>query len=111
MKYKTNMTKIQKGYIKVPIEILKLNLTSQALAIFVFMLDCDESFNPSVRFISKQLNISINTIRKAIRELLSCKVITIEDQYIIGKKVRAYAFNNPKLYKMKVKDNEDESKS
>lgn len=95
------MIAISRGYIKVPDSILTLNISTTAITVFIFMLSCSDNFNPSVRFMSKVLSISVNSIRKAVNELIETNVIERDESYMVGRKIMHYSFCSPTGYRKK----------
>lgn len=97
MKNKNNIKKIRRDYLKIPTKLCSLNLSAYSIAIFVIMIDCEEGFNPSIKFIGKKIGLSKNTVVKYINELLSTRVIKKLEQGDYNK-VSVYSFNHPDLW-------------
>jgi len=102
------LTGTKRAYTKIPNKILSLGLSGNALAVFMKCISMPENFNPSLRFLSEELDIDKKTVTKALIELTDNKVLNkIETGSI--KKVSRYEFNNPKDWVKKVKASEAES--
>ncbi len=83
-----------KNYFPVPNEIFNLGLRAGEIALYAFLLKCEDrkTFKcwPSYRTISGALNISKNTVKKYVESLYEKQLIDIEYTQIIrrdGKKL------------------------
>ena len=83
-----------KNYFPVPNEIFNLGLRAGEIALYAFLLKCEDrkTFKcwPSYRTISTALNISKNTVKKYVESLYEKQLIDIEYTQIIrrdGKKL------------------------
>ena len=83
-----------KNYFPVPNEIFNLGLRAGEIALYAFLLKCEDrkTFKcwPSYRTISTALNISKNTVKKYVESLYEKQLIGIEYTQIIrrnGKKL------------------------
>lgn len=83
-----------KNYFPVPNEIFSLGLRAGEIALYAFLLKCEDrkTFKcwPSYRTISTALNISKNTVKKYVESLYEKQLIDIEYTQIIrrdGKKL------------------------
>lgn len=76
-----------KNYFPVPNEIFNLGLRAGEIALYAFLLKCEDrkTFKcwPSYRTISTALNISKNTVKKYVESLYEKQLIDIEYTQII----------------------------
>lgn len=90
--------------------IFDIEASSNAIMIYLFMAGMPEDFNPAVTYMMKKVNLSRNTVKKALRELIECNVIRVTKSYKIGKYIQEYEFLEPNYYK-KRNNGEDENES
>ena len=78
-----------KNYFPLPNEIFTLGLKPGEIAVYAFLLRCEDrkTFKcyPSFKTIAKALNISKNTVRKYVENLYNKHLIDIENTYIFSK--------------------------
>ena len=78
-----------KNYFPLPNEIFTLGLKPGELAVYAFLLRCEDrkTFKcyPSFKTIAKALNISKNTVRKYVENLYEKRLIEVENTYIFSK--------------------------
>lgn len=72
-----------------------MNLSAQSLGLYVFLLNLPEDFNPSLKFISKNLKMSKTTAQKHMGILEKRNIIRKIEQGDLNK-VNKYAFVHPK---------------
>ncbi len=82
-----------KNYFPLPNEIFNLNLSSGEIAVYSFLMRCEDrktfQCHPSYKTIGKALKMSQNTVRKYVTGLIDKKLITAEPtkiQNIEGRK-------------------------
>ena len=78
-----------KSYFPVPNEIFNLGLRAGEIALYAFLLKCEDrkTFKcwPSYKTISKALNITKNTVKTYVDKLCEKQLITVEYTYIYTK--------------------------
>ena len=78
-----------KNYFPVPNEIFNLGLRAGEIALYAFLLKCEDrkTFKcwPSYKTISKALNITKNTVKTYVDKLCEKQLITAEYTYIFTK--------------------------
>ena len=78
-----------KNYFALPNEIFTLGLKPGEIAVYAFLLRCEDrkTFKcyPSFKTIAKALNISKNTVRKYVENLYEKRLIEVENTYIFSK--------------------------
>ncbi len=78
-----------KNYFPVPNEIFNLGLRAGEIALYAFLLKCEDrkTFKcwPSYKTISKALNITKNTVKTYVDKLCEKQLITVEYTYIFTK--------------------------
>ena len=78
-----------KNYFPLPNEIFTLELKPGEIAVYAFLLRCEDrkTFKcyPSFKTIAKALNVSKNTVRKYVETLYEKHLIDIENTYIFSK--------------------------
>ena len=78
-----------KNYFPLPNEIFTLGLKPGEIAVYAFLLRCEDrkTFKcyPSFKTIAKALNISKNTVRKYVENLYEKRLIEVENTYIFSK--------------------------
>lgn len=78
-----------KNYFPVPNEIFNLGLRAGEIALYAFLLKCEDrkTFKcwPSYKTISSALNISKNTVKKYVESLYEKQLIDIEYTYVYTK--------------------------
>lgn len=94
MKNKNRFNGLRKNYFKVPLNLFSLDLSINAIGLYVFLSSCSEEFNPSVSFLSKKLKVSRNTVYKYLSELQKTNVISISMKGREGETTR-YQFCPP----------------
>ncbi len=73
----------------IPNEYWELNISMKAKLVYGYIIAQAESWNPSLRAMSKKLNISVNTIRSAVTELEDANMLKVSciagvcNQYIL----------------------------
>ena len=71
-----------KNYFPLPNEIFNLNLSSGEIAVYSFLMRCEDrktfQCHPSYKTIGKALKMSRNTVRKYVSGLIDKKLITAE---------------------------------
>ena len=71
-----------KNYFPLPNEIFSLNLSSGEIAVYSFLMICEDrktfQCHPSYKTIGKALKMSRNTVRKYVAGLIDKKLITAE---------------------------------
>ena len=71
-----------KNYFPLPNEIFSLNLSSGEIAVYSFLMRCEDrktfQCHPSYKTIGKALRMSQNTVRKYVAGLIDKKLITAE---------------------------------
>lgn len=71
-----------KNYFPLPNEIFNLNLLSGEIAVYSFLMRCEDrktfQCHPSYKTIGKALKMSQNTVRKYVSGLIDKKLITAE---------------------------------
>lgn len=71
-----------KNYFPLPNEIFNLNLSSGEIAVYSFLMRCEDrktfQCHPSYKTIGKALKMSQNTVRKYVAGLIDKKLITAE---------------------------------
>jgi len=96
------------NYLIIPLELTN-KLTYHAIAVLsqlIYMKKAFNELNPSNAYLSKKLNLSVPTIKRAIKELSNSNYITMElkDNYkreitITNKSFKAYGILTIKKYK------------
>ena len=75
------------NFFSLPNEIFFLGLSPSALVVYSFLLRCEDREThqcwPSIRTIGKAVGMSENTVRKYIRQLEGCGLITTEPTEVI----------------------------
>lgn len=78
-----------KNYFPLPNEIFNLNLSSGEIAVYSFLMRCEDrktfQCHPSYKTIGKALKMSQNTVRKYVTGLIDKKLITAEPTKIQSK--------------------------
>lgn len=78
-----------KNYFPMPNEIFNLGLRAGEIALYAFLLKCEDrkTFKcwPSYKTISKALNITKNTVKAYVDKLCEKQLITVEYTYIFTK--------------------------
>ena len=78
-----------KNYFPLPNEIFTLGLKPGEIAVYAFLLRCEDRKTykcyPSFKTIAKALNISKNTVRKYVENLYEKRLIEVENTYIFSK--------------------------
>ena len=78
-----------KNYFPVPNEIFNLGLRAGEIALYAFLLKCEDrkTFKcwPSYKTISRALNITKNTVKTYVDKLCEKQLITVEYTYIFTK--------------------------
>lgn len=78
-----------KNYFPLPNEIFNLNLSSGEIAVYSFLMRCEDrktfQCHPSYKTIGKALKMSQNTVRKYVARLIDKKLITAEPTKIQSK--------------------------
>ena len=78
-----------KNYFPVPNEIFNLGLRAGEIALYAFLLKCEDrkTFKcwPSYKTISSALNISKNTVKKYVESLYEKQLIDVEYTYVYTK--------------------------
>ena len=78
-----------KNYFPVPNEIFSLGLRAGEIALYAFLLKCEDrkTFKcyPSYKTICKALNISKNTVRNYVEKLCEKQLIEVEYTYVYTK--------------------------
>lgn len=78
-----------KNYFPLPNEIFSLNLSSGEIAVYSFLMRCEDrktfQCHPSYKTIGKALKMSQNTVRKYVFGLIDKKLITAEPTKIQSK--------------------------
>ena len=64
----------------IPNEYWELDISLKAKVVYGYIIAQAEFWNPSLRAMSKKLNISVNTIRSAIEELRSANMLQISSE-------------------------------
>ena len=81
-----------KNYFPLPNEIFSLGLSSGEIAVYAFLMYCEDrqSFqcHPSYKTIGEAINMSKNTVKKNVSLLTKKKLIQTEPTKILSKKVR-----------------------
>ena len=76
-----------KNFFPLPNEIFSLGLSSGALAVYSYLLYCEDRKTyqcwPSCRSIGKAVRMSVNTVRKYVVELEECGLLITEPTTII----------------------------
>jgi len=90
MKYNSYQKRdVIKNYFPVPNEIFNLGLRAGEIALYAFLLKCEDrkTFKcwPSYKTISKALNITKNTVKTYVDKLCEKQLITVEYTYIFTK--------------------------
>jgi hypothetical protein len=90
--------KIRTQYHKTPTKLYDLGLSIEAIGLFNYLVSCSESFNPSLRYLSEKLGMSINRSRKYFKELENHNVIRcIHKGY--KSETKKYEFIDPKSWR------------
>lgn len=66
---------MKRDYFKVPTKIYRIGLSPGAIILFCYLASCSEEFNPSLRYVSSVLKLSVNSLRKYYKELQEKNVI------------------------------------
>lgn len=104
---KDKLKYIRQNWFKVPNLLLELGLSSNAVAIYCYMCACSVKYNPSVREICKQYNLSRRTVYRAINELLKANVLVlVKPANRLKKQAAVYGLNSNKLW-TKIATNSD----
>ena len=78
-----------KNYFPVPNEIFNLSLRAGEIALYAFLLKCEDrkTFKcwPSYKTISSALNISKNTVKKYVESIYEKQLIDVEYTYVYTK--------------------------
>jgi DNA-binding MarR family transcriptional regulator len=82
--------------------IPKRIMTTQVLTPFqklfyAWLLSNDPLFNPSLRFIAKELSVSLQTVFKARNKLVECNLIRVISR---GRRSAVYHFIDPRYWKI-----------
>ena len=76
-----------KNFFPLPNEIFSLGLSSGALAVYSYLLYCEDRKTyqcwPSYRSIGETVHMSVNTVRKYVAELEECGLLITEPTTII----------------------------
>lgn len=81
MRNKNKLSLLKTKYSKVPNKIFELDLPFQAVALYCLFVSLPEDFNPSVRYVSRRLKMSLNTVRKYVKLLEDAQVV---QRYHVG---------------------------
>jgi predicted transcriptional regulator len=98
MQNRKMLSDLRSGFFKSSGKIFRMKLDVATVAIYCFMCDCQASFNPSVRYISKHLKLSKTTVGKSIKKLIDLNVIKLVQDASRGQTTR-YEFVNPAHWK------------
>ena len=78
-----------RNYFPLPNAIFYLNLTSGALAVYAYLLFCEDRHShkcwPSYKTIGRAVGMSENTVKKYVTELLSKELIEVEPTKVYTK--------------------------
>ena len=83
------MQKLHGNFFALPNEIFELSLSSSAFKVYCFLLRCanrkTHQCYPSYKTIGKALDMSVNTVRRSVCELVDKDLIQTEDTWVITK--------------------------
>ena len=101
---KSMLVNLKDNWVKFDLMIFHIEASMASIAVYGYLASVPEDFHPSEMNIAEALDISPNTVVRALRELVKAGVLTQGKQKIGGgrKQRNVYAFVPRKLWKAKI---------
>ena len=69
--------RLKSHFVKASVKIFDMNLNTNSIAVYFYLLAQQEQFNPSVRYIAMKIGVSKSTAARSMQSLVDANIITL----------------------------------